>query len=476
MAFENLSDKLNNVFKKLRGKGRLSEADVKEAMREVRLALLEADVSYKVVKDFVKSVSERAVGTDVLESLSPAQMVIKIVNEELCALMGGQSQKLSIGPKSPSVVMLVGLQGAGKTTNGAKLAALMRKSQNKRPLLVACDVYRPAAIDQLKTVGKKLDLPVYEEGQGDPAEIAKHAIDHARRHGNDLVFLDTAGRLHIDEALMDELRRIKAETEPAEILLVVDAMTGQDAVNAAAAFDEALGITGVMLTKLDGDARGGAALSVKAVTGKPIKFAGVGEKLDAIEVFHPDRMASRILGMGDVLTLIEKAEAAVDEKKAQELAGSGARMLPGMALGAATGTASKVSSLLDKAPLANASLAAIFGDSAASGAREALNDGASLNQALAYGAGSGLTEVGTEKMFGGIPGLNEGVAKLGSKSRILNKAFDVLGEGVEEAASTLINPYLKRATYDKNAKNATAQELWDSAKAFLSVNIVAVSG
>ena len=320
MAFENLSDKLNNVFKKLRGKGRLSEADVKEAMREVRLALLEADVSYKVVKDFVKSVSERAVGTDVLESLSPAQMVIKIVNEELCALMGGQSQKLNIGSKTPSVVMLVGLQGAGKTTNGAKLAALMRKSQNKRPLLVACDVYRPAAIDQLKTVGKKLDLPVYEEGQGDPVEIAKHAIDHARRHGNDLVFLDTAGRLHIDEALMDELRRIKAETEPAEILLVVDAMTGQDAVNAAAAFDEALGITGVMLTKLDGDARGGAALSVKAVTGKPIKFAGIGEKLDAIEVFHPDRMASRILGMGDVLTLIEKAEAVVDEKKAQELA------------------------------------------------------------------------------------------------------------------------------------------------------------
>ena len=320
MAFENLSDKLNNVFKKLRGKGRLSESDVKEAMREVRLALLEADVSYKVVKDFVKSVSERAVGTDVLESLSPAQMVIKIVNEELCALMGGQSQKLNIGSKSPSVVMLVGLQGAGKTTNGAKLAALMRTSQNKRPLLVACDVYRPAAIDQLKTVGKKLDLPVYEEGQGDPVEIAKHAIDHARRHGNDLVFLDTAGRLHIDEALMDELRCIKAETEPAEILLVVDAMTGQDAVNAAAAFDEALGITGVMLTKLDGDARGGAALSVKAVTGKPIKFAGVGEKLDAIEVFHPDRMASRILGMGDVLTLIEKAEAAVDEKKAQELA------------------------------------------------------------------------------------------------------------------------------------------------------------
>ena len=319
MAFENLSDKLNNVFKKLRGKGRLSESDVKEAMREVRLALLEADVSYKVVKDFVKSVSERAVGTDVLESLSPAQMVIKIVNEELCALMGGQSQKLNIGSKSPSVVMLVGLQGAGKTTNGAKLAALMRKSQNKRPLLVACDVYRPAAIDQLKTVGKKLDLPVYEEGQGDPVEIAKHAIDHARRHGNDLVFLDTAGRLHIDEALMDELRRIKAETEPAEILLVVDAMTGQDAVNAAAAFDEALGITGVMLTKLDGDARGGAALSIRAATGKPIKYIGTGEKLDMLEPFHPDRMASRILGMGDVLSLIEKAEQHVDEEKAKKL-------------------------------------------------------------------------------------------------------------------------------------------------------------
>ena len=316
MAFENLSDKLNNVFKKLRGKGRLSESDVKEAMREVRLALLEADVSYKVVKDFVKSVSERAVGTDVLESLSPAQMVIKIVNEELCALMGGQSQKLNIGSKSPSVVMLVGLQGAGKTTNGAKLAALMRKSQNKRPLLVACDVYRPAAIDQLKTVGKKLDLPVYEEGQGDPVEIAKHAIDHARRHGNDLVFLDTAGRLHIDEALMDELRRIKAETEPAEILLVVDAMTGQDAVNAAAAFDEALGITGVMLTKLDGDARGGAALSVKAVTGKPIKFSGEGEKLDQFGPFVPGRMADRILGMGDIVGLVEHAAARIDEEQA----------------------------------------------------------------------------------------------------------------------------------------------------------------
>ena len=320
MAFENLSDKLNNVFKNLRGKGRLSEQDVKDAMREVRLALLEADVSYKVVKDFIKTVSARAQGTEVLEALSPAQMVIKIVNEELCALMGGESQKLNISSKSPSVVMLVGLQGAGKTTNGAKLAALMRKTQNKRPLLAACDVYRPAAIDQLVTVGAKLDIPVFQEGQGDPVEIALHAVDYARRHGNDLVFLDTAGRLHIDEQLMDELRNIKAATDPAEILLVVDAMTGQDAVNAAASFDEQLDITGVMLTKLDGDARGGAALSVKAVTGKPIKFAGTGEKLDAIEVFHPDRMAGRILGMGDVLTLIEKAEAAVDEKKAMELA------------------------------------------------------------------------------------------------------------------------------------------------------------
>ena len=320
MAFESLSEKLNNVFKKLRGKGRLSEQDVKDAMREVRLALLEADVSYKVVKDFVRTVSARATGQEVLESLSPAQMVIKIVNEELCALMGSESQKLNIGPKSPSVCMLVGLQGAGKTTNGAKLAALMRKSQNKRPLLAACDIYRPAAIKQLETVGKQLDIPVFQMGVSDPVDIARAAIEHAKTHGNDLVFLDTAGRLHIDEALMDELKRIKAAVDPSEILLVVDAMTGQDAVNAASAFDEALGITGVMLTKLDGDARGGAALSVKAITGKPIKFSGIGEKLDAIEVFHPDRMAGRILGMGDVLTLIEKAEAAVDEKKAMELA------------------------------------------------------------------------------------------------------------------------------------------------------------
>ena len=318
MAFESLSEKLSAAFKKLRGKGRLSEADVKEAMREVRMALLEADVSYKIVKDFVKKITERSVGADVLESLSPAQMVIKIVNEELIALMGSESVKLNIGSKSPSVVMLVGLQGAGKTTNGAKLAAYMRK-QGKRPLLVACDVYRPAAIKQLETVGAQLDLPVFQMGQGNPVEIAKAGIAHAKKYGNDLVFLDTAGRLHIDEQLMDELRNIKAVTEPAEIMLVVDAMTGQDAVNAATAFDGALGIDGIMLTKLDGDARGGAALSVKAATGKPIKFAGTGEKLDQIEVFHPERMASRILGMGDVLTLIEKAEQSLDEKKAREL-------------------------------------------------------------------------------------------------------------------------------------------------------------
>ncbi len=320
MAFEGLSDKLNNVFKKLRGKGRLSEADIKEAMREVKLALLEADVSYKVVKDFVKTVSEKAVGEEILESLSPAQAVIGVVNRELTALMGGENVKLSFGSKTPAVIMLVGLQGAGKTTNGAKLAALVKKQQNKRPLLAACDVYRPAAIRQLETVGAQLDIPVFQMGQSDPVDIARAAVEHAKRHDNDVVFLDTAGRLHIDEQLMDELKNIKAAVQPSEILLVVDAMTGQDAVNAAAAFDEALGIDGVMLTKLDGDARGGAALSVRAVTGKPIKFAGTGEKLDAIEVFHPERMASRILGMGDVLTLIEKAEQAVDEKKAAEMA------------------------------------------------------------------------------------------------------------------------------------------------------------
>ena len=320
MAFEGLSEKLSAAFKKLRGKGRLTESDIKEAMREVRMALLEADVSYKVVRDFVKTVSERAVGQDVLESLTPAQMVIKIVNEELTALMGGENAKINISSKSPSVVMLVGLQGAGKTTNGAKVAALMRKQNGKRPLLVACDVYRPAAIKQLQTVGAQLDIPVFEMGQSDPVEIAKAGIEHAKRHGNDMVFLDTAGRLHIDEELMDELKAIKAATDPAEILLVLDAMTGQDAVNAASAFDEALDITGVMLTKIDGDARGGAALSVRAVTGKPIKFVGTGEKLDNIEPFHPDRMASRILGMGDVMTLIEKAQQNFDEKKAAELA------------------------------------------------------------------------------------------------------------------------------------------------------------
>ncbi len=307
------------AFKKLRGKGRLTAGDIKEVMREVRLALLEADVSYKVVKDFTKTVTERASGAEVLEALSPAQMVVKIVNEELCSLMGGENQKLNISSKSPSVVMLVGLQGAGKTTNGAKLAAMMRK-QGKRPLLAACDIYRPAAIKQLETVGAQLDIPVFQMGQTDPVEIAKAAIEHAKKHGNDLVFLDTAGRLHIDEDLMNELCAIRDAVEPAEILLVVDAMTGQDAVNAATAFDEKLGVTGVMLTKLDGDARGGAALSIRSATGKPIKFIGTGEKLDMIEVFHPDRMASRILGMGDVLTLIEKAEQSFDEKKARETA------------------------------------------------------------------------------------------------------------------------------------------------------------
>ena len=318
MAFEGLTEKLTNAFKKLRGKGRLTEADVKEAMREIRMALLEADVSYKVVKDFVAKVSERAVGSDVLEALSPAQMIVKIVNEELTELMGGGDTKLVIAPKPPTVVMMVGLQGAGKTTNSAKLAGLMKK-QGKRPLLVACDVYRPAAIQQLEVVGQQLDIPVFQMGKANPVDIAKAAVEHAKRHGNDLVFLDTAGRLHVDEELMAELQNIKEAVEPTEILLVVDAMIGQDAVNAAKAFDDALDLTGVMLTKLDGDARGGAALSIRAVTGKTIKFAGVGEKLDQVEVFHPDRMASRILGMGDVLSLIEKAQENFDMKKAQEL-------------------------------------------------------------------------------------------------------------------------------------------------------------
>ena len=319
MAFEGLTEKLNATFKRLRGKGRLTENDVREAMREVRLALLEADVSYKVVKEFVAAVTERAVGSDVLDSLTPAQQVIKIVSEELTNLMGGAGSKLTMANNGPTVVMMVGLQGAGKTTTPAKLAGLMRRQLGKRPLLAACDVYRPAAIEQLKVVGGQLDLPVFEQGQGDPVAIAENAIRHARDHGNDMVFLDTAGRLHVDEALMDELKRMKAAVHPNEILLVVDAMTGQDAVNAASAFDEALGIDGVVLTKLDGDARGGAALSIRASTGKPIKFVGTGEKLDMIEPFHPDRMASRILGMGDMLSLIEKAQAAYDEKQAAKL-------------------------------------------------------------------------------------------------------------------------------------------------------------
>ena len=317
MAFESLTEKLSATFKRLRGKGRLSEADVKEAMKEIKMALLEADVNFKVVKGFVSSVTERAVGQDVMESLTPAQMIVKIVNEELTALMGGGETKLAISPAPPTVVMLVGLQGAGKTTNGAKLAGLMKK-QGKRPLLCACDVYRPAAIKQLEVVGGQLDIPVFQMGQIDPVDIAKAAVEHARRHGNDMVFLDTAGRLHVDETLMDELKRIKETVNPTEILLVVDAMIGQDAVTAAKAFDEALDIGGVMLTKLDGDARGGAALSIRAATGKPIKFVGTGEKLDMIELFHPDRMASRILGMGDVLSLIEKAEQNLDAKKAAE--------------------------------------------------------------------------------------------------------------------------------------------------------------
>ena len=319
MAFEGLTEKLSAAFRRLRSKGRLTESDVKEAMREIRLALLEADVSYKVVKDFIRTVSERCVGSDVLEGLNPAQMVVKVVNEELTRLMGSENQKITMAPNGPTIVMLVGLQGAGKTTNGAKLAGWFKKAQGKRPLLVACDVYRPAAIKQLEVVGGQLDIPVFQMGQEDPVKIAKSAMRYAEQHGHDMVFIDTAGRLHVDEKLMTELQSIKAEVKPSEILLVVDAMTGQDAVNAAQSFNEWLDIDGVMLTKLDGDARGGAALSVKAVTGKPIKFIGVGEKLDQIEPFHPSRMAGRILGMGDVLSLIEKAEQAIDQKKAAEM-------------------------------------------------------------------------------------------------------------------------------------------------------------
>ena len=318
MAFEGLTEKINNTFKKLRGKGRLKEEDVKEAMREIRLALLEADVSYKVCKDFTKLVTARCVDTEVLESLTPAQMIIKIVNEELCKLMGSDTKHITINPNGPTVVMLVGLQGAGKTTNGSKLAGLMKR-QGRNPLLVACDIYRPAAITQLKVCGEKLGIPVFDRGTQNPVETAKEAVLYARQHGHDMVFLDTAGRLHVDEALMNELKNIKETVKPQEIMLVVDAMTGQDAVNAAQSFNEWLDIDSVMLSKLDGDARGGAALSVKAITGKPIKFAGIGEKLEDIEPFHPDRMASRILGMGDMLTLIEKAEKAFDAKKAAEM-------------------------------------------------------------------------------------------------------------------------------------------------------------
>ncbi len=318
MAFEGLSDRLEAAFKRLKSKGALTESDVKDAMREVRLALLEADVNYKVAKDFTKTVTERAIGAKVMESLTPSQMVIKIVNEELTNLMGGTKSRLNVANHPPTIVMMCGLQGSGKTTHSAKLA-LMLKNQGHRPLLAACDVYRPAAIKQLQVVGEKAGVPVFEMGQIDPVEIAKKAVALAKDNGYDYVFLDTAGRLHIDEQLMNELKSIKSEVKPHEILLVVDSMTGQDAVNVASSFDEALGIDGLILTKLDGDTRGGAALSARAVTGKPIKFVGTGEKLGDLDVFHPDRMASRILGMGDMLSLIEKAEQELDEKKAMEL-------------------------------------------------------------------------------------------------------------------------------------------------------------
>lgn len=318
MAFEGLSERLENSFKKLRAKGKLTEADVKEAMREVRLALLEADVNYKVAKDFTKSVTERAVGEDVMESLTPGQMVIKIVNEELTKLMGGTESRLAIANRPPTVIMMCGLQGSGKTTHSAKLA-LKLKNEGHRPMLVACDIYRPAAIKQLQVVGEQVGVPVFEMGTENPVKIAEEAIKYAKDHGHDYVFLDTAGRLHIDEELMQELQNVRAAVHPNEILLVIDAMTGQDAVNVAKSFNETLGIDGVILTKLDGDTRGGAALSVRAVTGKPIKFVGTGEKLGDLESFHPDRMASRILGMGDVLSFIERAEQSLDEKKAAEL-------------------------------------------------------------------------------------------------------------------------------------------------------------
>lgn len=318
MAFEGLTEKLTNAFKKLRSKGKLTEADVKEAMREVRLALLEADVNFKVAKDFTNRVVEKAVGTEILESLTPGQQVVKLVNDELTELMGGAASRIAVPNRPPCIIMLCGLQGSGKTTHAGKLAYMMRK-EGKHPLLVACDVYRPAAIEQLKVVGEKAGVPVFEMGQIDPVKITQEALKFAKDHGNDTVIIDTAGRLHIDEALMNELKEVKAAVKPHEIMLVVDAMTGQDAVNVAKAFDEALGIDGVILTKLDGDTRGGAALSVRAVTGKPIKFVGTGEKQEDLEQFHPSRMASRILGMGDVLSLIEKAEQNLDEKNALEL-------------------------------------------------------------------------------------------------------------------------------------------------------------
>ena len=318
MAFEGLSDRLDNAFKKLKSKGSLTESDVRDAMREVRLALLEADVNYKVAKDFTNTVTERAIGAKVMESLTPAQMVIKIVNEELTALMGGTQARLSTAAHPPTVVMMCGLQGSGKTTHSAKIA-LRLKEQGHRPLLVACDIYRPAAIKQLQVVGEQVGVPVFEMGTENPVKIAREAIKLAKDNGYDYVFLDTAGRLHIDEQLMQELKDIKAEVKPHEILLVIDSMLGQDAVTVASSFNEALGIDGLVLTKLDGDTRGGAALSARAVTGKPIKFIGIGEKLGDLDVFHPDRMASRILGMGDVLSLIEKAETALDEKKAEQL-------------------------------------------------------------------------------------------------------------------------------------------------------------
>lgn len=320
MAFEGLADKLQETFKKLRGKGKLGEKDIKEAMREVKLALLEADVNFKVVKTFVKNVSEKCVGSEVLESLTPAQQVIKIVNDELTDLMGGSESKIDFSGVGPTVIMLVGLQGAGKTTMAGKLALQLRKDKNKRPLLVACDIYRPAAIKQLEVVGKQIDIPVFQMGDKiSPVQIAKEGIKYGRENGNNVVIIDTAGRLHIDEELMTELKDVKAEVNPSEILLVVDSMTGQDAVNVAETFNEALDISGVILTKLDGDTRGGAALSIRHMTQKPIKFIGVGEKMNDFEVFHPDRMASRILGMGDVLSLIEKAQEAIDEKEAKEL-------------------------------------------------------------------------------------------------------------------------------------------------------------